>query len=192
MNFIRKDVFKIIDSNFIDEGFFQDKDDFTTEIRIRKNIERFSAKYPDLLSRFLSKLKTNFPNAVIDDCSQLFSLDRCLRIRIKIDENTQFICQISIFEFFSVYSAPVNNISGIEYQESQTSQLKFIDPDEDNTCDRIYECLIDCNVDFIWLKRGLLEEVIPRLSESDYLGESFYDGLYVISVGCVLFTKFYG
>ena len=189
MKDIQKDVFEIIDSKFKSRNFFQYEIDLETEELIKSEIERFEVDHPELISKILKQIRTDHPSATVQNYTHFFNLDRCLRLIIEFTNEIRFICQISIFGYFSIYTAPLITYDGIHYE---SNLIRFIDVNEMDICNQIYNSIDECIPNLKWLPKSLLEEIVFRLTDLDYLDDSTYDSVYNISVGSVLFTKHYG
>lgn len=180
MDILRK--IKEITDNF-EREYFGSLGSESTIFNIKKDIESFEERNPELVNSFRKSLILNFPNSNIENYTHFFDGDRCARFLVEIDNQLRFICQISIYNFFSVYQHSMKYANGrYEYDE-----VTFINNGESDYCDKMYHGLNNLSKDFIWLGREILSQVIPELSilgnVNDYNDE--------IKIADVLFTSHY-
>lgn len=182
MNEIKKNIYQIINKTF-ERSYFYDIGSDVTINNIQKQIEIFETKFPEIQIRILKQLKSRFPNAVFENYTHFFSHDRCVRILIKINDNLRFICQVSIFNFFSVYQHSAKLINNrYEYGE-----LHFLNRNESDICDEIYNCANEFFKELIWLDRDILNEIISEFSILN--PDVLYN--YEIKIADALFTSHY-
>jgi hypothetical protein len=166
-----------------DKDFFRDRNESTTN-QIRTDVDLFNSTYPDLYRDFLAWVKIRFRDSHLEDWSHLFNGDRCHRLLVEIDSELRFICQISIYNFFSVYQHSIKR----EGDKYAYGDLNFIQPSESGICDEIYEILKQAGgTNFIWLDRSILHSPIQKLSIFNQ-EERF---AHVVTVADLLFTDHY-
>lgn len=176
------DVGSIISSTF-EKDFFYDKGSERTIYQINNHINQFNQRYPDLVCNLLSALKVHFPSATIEDHTQFFNNDRCIRFLLQLNSIERYVLQISIFEAFSIYKRSFKIESGRYYYD----EIKFINNGESPICDKAFECLpIECQ-NFTWLERQTLEKNIPQFS----VVQKEPSLSHIIKVADVLFTTHY-
>lgn len=151
--------------------------------RIKKEINLFETKNLNFPQRFLNNLRTNFPNTNIENFTHFIDNDRCVRFLIEIDEELRFICQVSIFNFFSVYQRPRKVVDSM----NEYGEIRFIDKNQSEICNIMYECANICSEDLVWLEKGTLTQLIDQFSS--YIPELAYT--HEIKIADVLFTTHY-
>lgn len=176
------EIYQIINEQF-EKNFFYDSGSAVTNDNLKLRIKEFEEQHPDALIRFLKELKDNFPEAKIENWTQFFNLDRCIRFLVETNKENKFICQLSIFGYFCVYKHTAHIIEG----QYDYDKIHFYNPNESEVCDKIYNCSLKTSVNPIWLKREVLEEIVQNFSliDSDPLFR------HEISVADILFTSHY-
>ncbi len=181
MSEIQSNIQSVI--NLFGKDYFYDSGSIQTVNNIKEEISLFEKRNPDFLVLFLKSLRASFPNANIENYTHFFGNDRCVRFLIEIDEKLRFICQVSIFNFFSVYQRPRKVVNSInKYRE-----ISFINQDQSEICNKIYDCANICSEHLVWLNRDILKQVIDQFSS--YIPELSYAN--EIKVADVLFTTHY-
>lgn len=159
MNTNKESILQLI-NNVFEKSYFYDQGSEKTILNISKQIDLFKKKYPSLLMNFLQNIKQSFPDAKIENFTHFFYHDRCLRFLVEITEKFRFVCQLSIFNFFSVYQHPITFQNGkYEYED-----LTFINKNESDICNKLYSCTNVRSEEWDWLDRDLLTTVIDDFS----------------------------
>lgn len=169
--------------DFFDKDFFADKGSVATNAKIQSTITEFTNCYPNLITDFLKELRDNFKSATIENHTQFFNNDRCIRFLVQINHNERYIIQIGIFEMFSVYKHSFKILNGKYSYDS----INFINERQSTFTDLFYKCLpMECQ-HFPWLDSDILDTIVsdfstiekdPRLS-------------HIVKLADVLFTKHY-
>lgn len=167
--------------NIFEDQFFSDKGSKKTDDTLIRDINGFNIRYPNIITDFHSNLKSAFPNVVIENWTQFFNLDRCIRFLIRFDDENRFICQLSIYGYFSVYQSPYYFIDG----KYIFGEKKFIEIGEIEVCNRFYECANILPNSIEWLDRKTLNQTVFDLS----IKEINYT--HIIKVADTLFTNHY-
>lgn len=178
-----EDKISLIVTNNFEQGYFLDRGSIKTTKKIEEQINAFNNRYPNAISDFLDNLRKCFPEAQVEDWTHFFSLDRCVRFLVQFDEQRRYVCQLSIYNYFSVYHCPHHFANGrYTYGKKQ-----FINKMEVNVCDRMYNCAAAITDEApIWLEREKLNEIVFDFSTHGFI---IHD--YVIRVADVLFTTHY-
>ncbi|WP_316735830.1 hypothetical protein [Pedobacter aquatilis] len=177
-----KDIYQIIENHF-ERNYFYNSGSIKTEENIQHLIENFERAHPNLSNRLMSDLKSNFPEVKVEHWTQFFNHDRCIRYLIEIDEVQRFICQVSIFGYFSIYQHAYHLKDGRHVYDN----VKFMDKGDSKICDRVYESICGPSFAPIWLERNVLKYVVPEFSLNTC--NELYS--YEISVADILFTNHY-
>ncbi|RZK23231.1 MAG: hypothetical protein EOO43_08710 [Flavobacterium sp.] len=154
-----KDITHFINNNF-QRNFFYDVGSEKTKINIINHIERFEKENPNAITDLLISLKKSFPDAKIENWTQFYNFDRCIRFLIEIDYTERYICQISIFGYFSIYKHSMQYAQGTYTYDD----ISFYNHYESLACDKIHKCLLPTFKNLIWLDRDILEKVINDFS----------------------------
>ena len=173
-------IFNII-SNSFEKNYFLDYGSLQTENALLKQIECFNLNYPTAVKDYFTNLKILFSQALIENFTQFFNLDRCIRFLVQLDEKNRFVCQLSIYGYFSVYHSPYE----IKNNLYNYGKKMFIEENEIEICDKLYECSNVIDKKPIWLGRDALRETafdlsIPKIGHQ-----------YLVTVADVLFTQHY-
>jgi len=153
-----KTIYSKIDQTF-EREFFYDGSEITIK-RIENEVRVFKERHPDYVMTLLGDLGKSFPEAKIENWTQFFNYDRCMRFLIEVNEELRFIAQVSIFNYFSIYQHPMK-LADSRYNYGD---LVFINKDETELCNQIYECANGNSGDFTWLQSDILNEVIKDFS----------------------------
>lgn len=182
MNNIKEKIYQII-KNLFRRDFFYDQGSATTTENINVQIKKFEKENPNATTIFLNNLNNSFPNIKIENFTHFFNQDRCIRFLIQISEEKRFICQLSVFNYFSVYQHSVKFIDGrYEYEKPH-----FVNTNESEICDEIYRCSKVNAIRAIWLSRDILNEVVDEFSILD--DDPLFR--YEIKISDILFTDHY-
>lgn len=177
-----KEINQVINHNF-EKDFFYDRGSLRTELNIKNQIKIFEEINSDVLNNVLTKLKETFPDAKIENWTQFFNLDRCLRFLIELNGQQRVISQLSIFGYFCVYEHSTQLVQDI-YTYDETV---FVNLNESLICDQLYKCFVSASNEPKWLHREVLEQIFEDFSIIDT------DPLFShkITIADILFTNHY-
>lgn len=159
MNEIKKKVDLIIEKVFVKE-YFYDTGSQSTINKVNDGILLFEQTNPEFINSFYRRLCESFPNGKVENWTQFFLQDRCVRFLVQINEELRFIAQVSIFDFFSVYRHPMTVVNG----KNEFGEIKFINHHESKISDLIYACTSEYNGQLIWLEKNTLNQIISEFS----------------------------
>jgi len=179
---MHRDYKYIIDSVF-DKDFFTDKGSEATVENIQSHIKAFNRSFPNLSRYFLDNLKSEFPNALIENYTQFFNNDRCIRFLVQINDQERYVLQIGIFEIFSIYKHSYK----IMNNKYQYDEVFFIDKGEVAIADKFYHCLPTVCEHFEWLEREFLNQEVSAFSNKLHDKELSH----IVKVADLLFTSHY-
>lgn len=175
-------ISRIIANTFNRDFFLGYGYSLNTEEKLKDQINTFNNTYPNAISDFLENLRKSFPEVQVEDWTHFFSQDRCARFLVQFDEQRRYVCQLSIYNYFSVYHCPYNFAN----DRYTYGKKQFINQFELQVCDRMYECAAAItNETPIWLEREKLNEIVFDFSTPGFIHD------YVIKVADVLFTTHY-
>lgn len=171
----------IINETF-DREYFTDFGHMDTTRKLKEQIDAFHKQFPSAEIDILANLRASFPGIQIENWTHLFNLDRCIRFLVQFDEERRYVCQLSIYGYFSVYHCPYH----LENKRYIYGKKQFINQSELEECDRMYECVAAItNEQPIWLTPEKLDEIIFDFSIPSIKHD------YVIKLADVLFTQHY-
>ncbi len=168
-------------TNTFESQYFVDSGSLKTETILTEQIEGFNMEYPNVIAHILRQLRNSFPKAQIENWTQFFNLDRCIRFLVQFDEEERYVYQLSIYGFFSVYHSPYSLCDG----KYTYGEKKFINPLEFEVGDKMYECAKVLKEEPVWLEKETLNQIVFDLSIPQ-IGHK-----YVIALADVLFTTHY-
>ncbi|MBD3750324.1 MAG: hypothetical protein IE931_12600 [Sphingobacteriales bacterium] len=183
MNNIITKINKIIKEDF-DKDFFLEKRNPIVISHINKKIQHFQKHLDDnYIANLISKMENQFPKAKVEDHTQFFNLDRCLRISITLNPTLRFICLVSIYDFFCVYQHPLY----LENDKYIFGEVRIINESEIKICDELYNIFKSYFKNIIWIKRDILTKI-----HSEFTFEiSKINLIERISIMDILFTNHY-
>lgn len=174
------EILNIINSTF-EKDYFLDKGSPKTEMNLKNQIDSFNHTYPTAQKDFLENLRYNFVDAKIENFTHFFDLDRCIRFLVEMENDRRFVCQLSIYGYFSVYESP----SRLENEKYTYGTKEFIDKNNLEICDTLFNCSNVISKPPIWLTKEILNETIFDFSIPNINYES------KIKIADCLFTSHY-
>jgi|GEM_PF-2862371 len=182
MDNIKEKIYQIIKNQF-QRDFFYDQGSITTTENINVQIKKFEKENPNASTIFSSNLSNSFPNIKMENFTHFFNHDRCIRFLIQISEEKRFICQLSVFNYFSVYQ----HSAKLAHSRYEYEVPHYVNINESEICDEIYRCSNVNSIRAIWLSRDILNEVVDEFSILD--DDPLFR--YEIKISDILFTDHY-
>ena len=180
----RKQILTLLDRSFFDDMTHTTASNEKVEIAL----EEFTQLYPSFNIELYEFLIKSFPNAVITDCTQFYTLDRCVRFIVEIDSNERLVCQYSILGYFCIYKIPLpEKLEDILKNILLETKIHFFDPNTSSIADKIYEFEYK-KLSFIWLHTQILEENVKELS---IIPNGANDLYHYVTFADALFTEHY-
>lgn len=150
-----KELFK----NF-ERAFFLGQHSEKTIDYIEQEIQEFNKKYQSLQADFEEGLLKFSDLKKLENCTQFFNYDRCLRYIIEFNDKSRYVIQISIFKYFSIYERSLDFVK----DKYVYGPVNFINQNEDPVCDKIFSILSLLSSDFIWVDKETLLTTVEELS----------------------------
>jgi hypothetical protein len=170
-------------AQLFNKNFFLGNESSSTVKNIQSNINAFNQQFPNLENYFLDSLKSSFSDALIENHTQFFNNDRCIRFLVQLADYERYVVQISVFKLFSIYKHPFAMVNSKYIYEDIT----FINNQELDVADLIHSCLpTDCK-HFDWLNKDILNQIVPAFS----VIEKDEKLSHIVKIADVLFTSHY-